>query len=280
MLPDGDLLVVEVRGGNLTRVAPDGSKTVVAALGGGPNGAAIGPDGAAYVVNNGGFPWTERGGLIIPVDDQGSTRPSGFQGGWVDRVDLASGDVTRLMEGFDGHRFIGPNDIVFDADGGLWFTDFGKADHRSMDRGALYHARVDGSGLVQVAAGLLGPNGVGLSPDGRTVYVAESFTGRLLAWEVSGPGEVSGAHRVVAATPGHFDSLAVEAGGNVVVAAISGGLCVVEPDGAYEYRPMPDVMTTNVCFGGPDLTTAFVTLSASGRLVAADWPRPGLPLAF
>src|SRR3546814_4102474 len=54
-LPDGDILVVETSGGRLTRVAPDGSRTTVADTGGGPNGAAIGPDGRCYICNNGGF---------------------------------------------------------------------------------------------------------------------------------------------------------------------------------------------------------------------------------
>ena len=279
-MPDGDVLAVEVRNGRFVRISTDGTIAVVAEPGGGPNGAAIGPDGAAYVVNNGGFPWSERGGMMVPIDAAGSTQPADFEGGWVDRVDLATGATNRLLDGFEGERFLGPNDIVFDADGGFWFTDFGKTRPRSMDRGALYHARADGSDLRRVAPGLLGPNGVGLSPDGTTVYVAESYTGRLLGWDVTAPGEVDGPARVVEATPGHFDSLAVEADGTVVVAAIGGGLCLVRPDGSVETVPMPDAMTTNICFGGPDLRTAFVTLSGSGRLVSLDWPRPGLPLAF
>ena len=121
----------------------------------------------------------------------------------------------------------------------------------------------------------------GLSPAGDLVYVAETYTGRLLAWDVASPGKVESGSTVVEATKGHFDSLAVEAGGNVVVAAIRQGLCVVAPDGSgHEYVPLPDTMTTNVCFTGPDVTTAYATLSRSGRLVSFDWPRPGLRLAF
>jgi gluconolactonase len=56
-MPDGSVLVVEIKGGRLIRVLPDGSKEVAAELGGGPTGAAIGPDGACYVANNGGFHW-------------------------------------------------------------------------------------------------------------------------------------------------------------------------------------------------------------------------------
>jgi gluconolactonase len=72
----------------------------------------------------------------------------------------------------------------------------------------------------------------------------------------------------------------VEANGNICVATlIHGGITVISPEGSrVEHVPMPDLYTTNICFGGPDLRTAYITLSNSGRLVAVDWPRPGLPL--
>ena len=280
VLPDGDVVVVEVRSGLVTRVHPDGTKDLLADVGGGPNGAAIGADGALYVVNNGGFAWSEAHGLVIPLSAEGSSEPPGFSGGWVDRVDPTSGEVTRILDHVDGDHLLGPNDVVVGADGGLWFTDFGKSHRRSMDRGAVYHCRPDGSGARLVAGGLTGPNGIGLSPDGSVLYVAETYTGRLLAWDVTGPGEVEGRPRVVVATPHHFDSLAVEADGTVVVAAISAGLSAVRPDGTIEQYALPDAMTTNLAFGGEDLGTAWVTLSASGRLARVRWPRPGLRLAF
>jgi gluconolactonase len=277
VLPDGDVIVVEVRGGRVTRVHTDGSTSLVADVGGGPNGAAVGPDGALYVVNNGGFSWSEIAGMILPIDETGSNRPPDFTGGWVDRIDLDTGTATRLLDDIDGEPFLGPNDIVFDAHGGFWFTDFGKTGVRTQDRGAVYYAKADGSGLRRAAQGLLGPNGIGLSPDGATVYVAETYTGRLHAWDVTAPGEV-GAHRIVVSTSDHFDSLAVEEDGTVVVAAIQHGLCVIRPDGEVEHVAMPDAMTTNVAFGGHRHHTAWVTLSASGRLAKLDWPRPGLAL--
>ncbi|MCJ7439088.1 MAG: SMP-30/gluconolactonase/LRE family protein [Acidimicrobiia bacterium] len=284
VLADGSFLVVEIRRATLTRVpAGGGTPEVVAELGGGPNGAAIGPDGAAYVVNNGGFLWSKLGDMEIPFElSTMSNQPPDFTGGWVDRVDLATGEHSVLYRECDGLTFLGPNDIVFDADGGFWFTDFGKTRPREADRGSLYYATADGSHIVQAARGLYGPNGVGLSPAGDRVYVAESFSGRLLAWDVTGPGQVaSPMATVVEATKGHFDSLAVEADGAVVVAAIGQGLCVVQADGSgHEYVPIPDRFTTNVAFGGEDRRTAFVTLSGSGRLVAVDWPRPGLGLAY
>ncbi len=281
-MPDGSVVLTEIRRGTLSRAGADGKVEVVAELGGGPNGAAIGPDGACYVVNNGGFLWSELEGMLIPFDLKTMTNePPDFAGGWVERVDLETGEHDVLYKECDGKIFRGPNDIVFDTAGGFWFTDFGKSRADDTDRGGLYYAKPDGSSVVQAARGLLGPNGVGLSPAGDRVYVAESYTGRLNAWDIESPGVLkSPMATVVEATKGHFDSLAVEEGGVVVVAAIGEGLCVVQPGGGHEYVPCPDRFTTNVCFGGDDRKTAFVTLSGAGTLIAMDWPRPGLKLAY
>lgn len=284
---DGSVLVVQIKSGLLSRVLPDGETHTVADLGGGPNGAAIGPDGAAYVCNNGGMRFSEMGDWDLPMDlVTGSNEPDDFAGGWIERVDLETGASTVLYRECNGHPLRGPNDIVFDARGNLWFTDFGKTGERQQDRGGLYYAAADGSSIVEAAYGMLGPNGVGLSPEGDRVYVAETYTGRLLAWDLD-PGGVppdttgpTHGGTVVAATEGHLDSLAVEADGTVVVAALTHGLLVVRPDGSHHHVPMPDPMITNICFGGDDLRTVYVTMSAEGRLVAADWPRPGLALAY
>ena len=62
---------------------------------------------------------------------------------------------------------------------------------------------------------------------------------------------------------------------------INGGISVVSPDGArIDHVPLPDYYTTNICFGGPELRTAYITLLQSGRLLTMDWPRPGLALNF
>ena len=132
---------------------------------------------------------------------------------------------------------------------------------------------------------------VGLSPDDARLYVAETHTGRLWAFDLEAPGVVTrrrypspNGGELVAGLPGYqlFDSLALEAGGKVCVATLfNGGITLISPDGRdIEHLPLPDDYTTNLCFGGPDLRTAYVTLSSSGQLVALEWPRPGLALNF
>jgi gluconolactonase len=284
-LADGSVLVVEIKGGRLIRVLPDGQKEVVAELGGGPNGAAIGPDGACYVCNNGGFNWiTESDGYMRPHG-----RWDGYTGGSIQRVDLASGSVRTLYDNCDGEPIKGPNDIVFDASGNFWFTDHGKAYDRLMDRGALYYAAADGSSIREVAFPFITPNGVGLSPDESMLYVSETETGRLWSFPILGPGELAkepwpspNGGKFVGGPQGYqrFDSMAVEAGGNICVASlVHGGISVFAPDGELiEFHEAPEGYCTNIAFGGEDMRTAYITLSGTGRLVAVNWPRPGLKL--
>src|SRR3989442_10410877 len=107
-LGDGGVLVVEIKRGTLTRVAPDGRQTIVATTGGGPNGAAIGPDGLVYVCNNGGFEWHDVGGLLVP----GNQAPD-YSGGRIQRVDLPTGKVEDLYTRGDGPAPPGPDPHPF-----------------------------------------------------------------------------------------------------------------------------------------------------------------------
>jgi len=284
-MADGSVLVVEIEGARLTRVLPDGTKQTVAELGGGPNGAAIGPDGACYVCNNGGFNWiTEGDGFLRPHG-----RADSYVKGGIQRVDLATSKAEWLYTECNGNPITGPNDIVFDSDGGMWFTDHGKSYDRLMDRGAIYYARIDGSEITEAAFPMITANGVGLSPDGGTLYATETETGRLWAWPILGPGKLGkepwpspNGGRMIGGPQGYqrFDSLAVEAVGNICVASlVFGGISVFSPQGGLlEWYEADEPYCTNIAFGGPDMRTAYITLSGYGRLVAADWPRPGLVL--
>ena len=285
-MADGSVIVVEIARGSLSRVQPDGSIDVVADCGGGPNSAAVGPDGAMYITNNGGcFEFIDLGSMLLP----GPVPPS-WAGGSIQRVDLDSGEVTTLYTECDGRPLRAPNDLVFDSTGGFWFTDHGVRLERSSDLTGVFYAQPDGSSITEVIFPLEAPNGVGLSPDERVLYVAETHTGRVYRWDVPSPGTVTpgfpmngGGALLHGAGGGHlYDSMAIDGEGYVCVATLSaGGITVISPDGTdVTHHPTGDVITTNICFGGEGLHTAYVTLSSTGRLVSTPWPRPGLRLRY
>ncbi len=284
-MPDGDVLVAEIMGMRLKRISPHGEVKTIANLGGGPNGAAIGPDGHCYVCNNGGFEWRTDDGFSRPTG-----APSDYTGGYIQRVNIETGKVETLYAECEGVRLHGPNDIVFDKQGGFWFTDFGKKHDDRLMWGAVYYARTDGGFIRRAADHLLTANGIGLSADGRTLYVAETETSRLWSYPVLGPGELGkkpwpspNGGTLVYGAPGYrrYDSLALEADGNICVATlVDGGISVISPAGELiEFHEAPEGYCTNICFGGPDMRTAFITLSGYGQLFAAQWPRPGQRLA-
>ncbi|MFL5294862.1 MAG: SMP-30/gluconolactonase/LRE family protein [Phenylobacterium sp.] len=283
-MADGSVILTEIKGQRLTRVTPDGRKETVVETGGGPNGAAIGPDGAIWITNNGGsFEWLEVQGLCIP----GPT-PASHTGGMIQRYDVSNGALTTVYDACDGKRLIGPNDIVFDRQGGFWFTDHGCSTPEGRKFGAVCYARTDGSLISRQRDHIISPNGIGLSPDETVVYVADTNLGRLWAFDVAetgvlapGPGFAPG--RVVCNLQDYqlLDSLAVEAGGKVCVATIiNGGITAFDPDGSTEHFAFPDILCTNICFGGADMRDAWVTASSTGKLYKCRWPRPGLKLNF
>ena len=284
-MPDGSVILVEIERRTLSRVTSNGKVQAIATLGGGPNGAAPGPGGKIYVTNNGGLKFVERPGRVFPVG-----QADDYVSGSIQVVDPVSGKVETLYDTCDGRRLRGPNDLVFDRAGGFWFTDLGKTRERDADRGAVYYAKADGSSIREAIFPLERPNGIGLSPAERTLYVVETPTARCWAFALSAPGQIQSANgtyrgekgRVVTGLGGYqmFDSLAVDSEGHVAVATlITGAVSDIWPDGSrVDQYTLPDMMVTNVCFGGRELRTAFATLSMGGTLVSFEWPRPGLPL--
>jgi gluconolactonase len=285
-LEDGSILVVELHGRRLIRIAPNREKTDIAHFTGSPNGAAMGPDGKCYITNNGGLAFS-------PFPE--GLRPGGqaidYSGGRIERVDLDTGVVECLYDRVGDHLLRGPNDLVFDRTGNFWFTDSGKGRHRDLDRGGVYYAAADGSEIHEVIYPLLTPNGIGLSQDEKLLYVAETQTGRVWQFDIAAPGRIEPAAwpsphggKLLANLGGYnlCDSLAIDGAGNVCVATImNGGISVVSPDGQrIDQVSLPDTYVTNICFGGEDLRTAYVTLSQTGQLVSMQWPHPGLALNF
>lgn len=284
-MPDGSVALVEIEARRITRVAAGGAKTAIATVAGAPNGLALGPGGMLYVCNNGGFSWHEEPGMLRPTGQSPD-----YSGGRVERVDPATGAVETLIRAVDGRPLRGPNDLMFDGHGGFWFSDLGKVRARDRDHGGAYWASADGAQVTEAAFPVFGgANGIGISPDGRRLYVAETETGRLWAWDVEAPGRLkkeawpsSNGGRVLCQFPGYrrLDSLAIAASGNIVVATlVSGEITTVSPAGEIlRVVKMPERMPTNICFGGSDMRTAFITLSTTGRLAAMAWDEPGFRL--
>jgi gluconolactonase len=282
-MPDGSVILTELFASRLTRVAPDGTKTTVAEINGSPNGLAVGPDGALYLCNNGNaFTPLNMGGLLYP----GPFDESKYIGGRIQRVDIATGTVSDLYTHCGETQLRAPNDIVFDKHGGFYFTDHGTRSERSADRTGIYYAKPDGSFIEEVAFPTDGPNGIGLSPDEKTVYWAETHTGRVYQRAITSPGKLvpPDASTVLCGLPGYqlLDSLAVDGDGNICVATIvNGGITVISPQGeVLQHIAVDDRITTNICFGGPDYQTAYITASSTGRLLAMKWPYKGLKLNY
>lgn len=292
-LADGSVLVVEMKSGLLTQVFPNGKRAVMAELGGGPSGAALGPDGCVYICNSGGFSWqVDQDGLWTP-----GYQTTHYTGGSIQRVDLTRGQVETLYTECHGRPLRAPSSLVFDRYGGFWFTDAGVLRPRERDRTGIYYATPDGSCITEAFFPLDSPSGIGLSPDGAHLYVAETFGGRVWEWNIDGPGEIQGAAgedvpfragppgaRLIACARTYqlFGGLALDSAGNVCLGtSVLGGITIVEPNGwAIEFIRTPDPCTTGLCFGGVNMRTIYVTLSATGRLAAFEWLRPGLKLHY
>ena len=289
VLPDGSVVIVEIAAGRVTRVWGDGKTETVAVTGGGPNGAALGPDGALYVCNSGAL--DPHLGCHLAEGPEAVGR--------IERVDLSTGKVDRLYERCGEMDLGAPNDLVFDATGGIWFTDFGKIRPRHWGKSGLFYCRPDGSSISLAFSaavngrgfGAISYNGVGLSPDGSTVYVADTRSTRVIGFALIAPGELApgkglrGApDRTLATVTGDvgLDSLAVTASGKLCIGTLwTGGITVVDPaTGVTEYVPLPDELVTNIAFGGEGFQTAYITLSATGKLIRMRWPEPGLKLHF
>lgn len=292
-LADGRLLFADVGAGNLKLLDPvSGNVTIFATTGGGPNGIAVGPDGCFYVCNNGGlsFKKTSEGhNVFVP----GSHGPNPIQA-CIQRVS-PDGGVEIVYTHCGDNPLVAPNDLVFDDQGGFFFTDSGHPKGRLADLGGIYYARADGSMISELIhdpgphAPPTQPNGCGLSPDGKRLYVAESGPCRLWSWNVIGSGVIDleysdggfNGSSLVYDEPrlAIFDSLAIDSEGFICVGTLlTGGISVITPDGhldAFVQFPEVEPFPTNICFGGADMKTAYVTASGTGKIFQVEWPRPG-----
>jgi gluconolactonase len=277
-MKDGSVLFVQIEAKQVSRLSPNGKVEMLAQLDGGPNSLCVGPDGAVYIANNGGrFSFAVRGGFNSP-----GAPPPGFNGGGlIQRLDLKTRKVTTVYDSLDGHPLTAPDDLIFDKQGGLWITELGLR----PGTGAIYYAPKLGAPLTVARAGMTGPNGIGISPDGAFLHVSMGTS--LYAFDIDGPGKLAtGTYLDGFQAPLHefsgADSLKIQADGKVCVCSLfrPGGITVADRAGHTEFFGFPDRFVCNLAFGGKDMRDCWLMLSGLGKIARVRWPAPGQTPAF
>lgn len=287
---DDSVLVSEMAAGRITRVGTDGSTSLHAHTGGGPNGLGQLPDGRVIVCQNGGstfgvrpWPLAVPGGVPVflptgPLDEPLTPQLQ------IVSADGAVSTLTTTFVATDGRTLpLGrPSDVCVDRHGGFYVTDAGAThDRRRQITGVLYGTLDEP--LREILYPLEMPNGVALSPDGERLYVAETRTRRLWELTLDEPGTI-GRARTLATVPsggpldfGGADGVCVDDDGLIVVATIgAGGATVFDPGGRLLGEiPADDPITTNVAVANSG-SRLYMTLASSGRLLAVDRWRDAL----
>ncbi len=249
----GNLYVTDIPWGRIFRIDPQGAWTLVAEYDGEPNG----------------MKFLDAGTLLI----------TDYKNGLM-RLDVASGTVTPYLQRRNSERFKGVNDLIFDSQGNLYFTDQGQSGLHEPS-GRLYRLRPNGQ-LDLLLANVPSPNGVALSPDERVLYLA--VTRGNCVWRVPllPDGSVAKVSQFFTSYgPSGPDGLAVDAEGRVLVANPGLGYVWVlngRAEPVQVLRGAPGSSTTNLAFGGADRRALYVTDSTHGRILRAAMDAPGLPL--
>ena len=189
------------------------------------------------------------------MDAQGRLYSCEYKARRVTRTDKA-GKIEVLAERFEGKRFNAPNDIVVRRDGHVYFTDplFTPLDQREIDFYGVYHITPAGQ-IEAIARMTTRPNGIALSPDGRTLYVANTDERNVRAYDVDAGGKASN-ERVLATLDAGPDGMRVDAKGNLYVAA--GGVQIYSPTGARLGKIAVPVNPRNIAFGDADMKTLYI----------------------
>lgn len=243
-----NLFVVNVDTGDISKISPKGQVKIFVNTGGAPNGAAFHPNGDLYVA--------DRAKGIIGISPKG--------------------DIRVVVDNYRGKKLNGPNDLVFDTRGNLYFTD----PHGSSAEdpfGCVYRISSNGE-MACLASGLAFPNGLVLSLDGKYLFVAITRKNRILRYVFDPPvrsylfSQLSGGWGP--------DGIAFDVAGNLYVAHYGGGdVLIVNPKGEIMERvPIGGLYPTNVAFGGPDNKTLYVTEVETGSVCCFNADHPGFPL--
>ena len=240
----GELFVVNIPSGEITRIAPDGACSLFVQTGGKPNGAAFHANGELWVADCGLR-------AIIAVSPQG--------------------EIRTVADRCGADEFRGPNDLVFDRAGNVYFTDpAGSSVENPI--GCVYCVTARGE-VRRVTGGLAYPNGIALSADERKLYVVETYTHSVWEYPLQAAGEV-GERRLYGRLEGGTgpDGMAFDEHGVLYVANFgAGNIAVFEPGGGTpRYLPAGDERPTNVAFGGPQGTTLYITGAADNKVLKVE----------
>jgi gluconolactonase len=251
---DGALYFVNWLSSSINRLGADGVVTELVNTGGIPAGLAFHRDGTLYCADEG-----ERIHGVIRIAP--------------DRTFHA------VVDSFEGKALNGANDLVFDRNGVLYFSDpWGS----SLDRpiGAFYRAFPDGR-LERLDADLAFPNGVALDPSESAVYLAETYRNQILRYALGRDGSVGKpvVYARLAYPPGP-DGMAFDAAGNLYVAHYGAGTVdVFDADGWPRERiPVPGQRVTNLAFGGPSRDELVITECETAAVYRTKLGEPGLAL--
>lgn len=250
---DGHLWVTDIPYGRIFRISMQGEWDLVVEYDGEPNGMKR--------LANGDFLITDyRNGLM--------------------RLDTRSGSVTPFLERRNSERFRGVNDLTFDSHGNLYFTDQGQTGLHDPT-GRVYRLAPDGK-LDVLLDNAPSPNGVVLSPDEKVLFVAMTRANSVWRVPLQPDGSVSKVGQFFTSYgPSGPDGLAMRTDGHLLVANPGLGYVWVlnhraEP---VEVIRSPDgASLTNLCFGGADRTTLFMTESTTGTILCADMSAGGAPV--
>ena len=250
---NGNLHFVNWSSSSIVCVTPDGVAGEFFNTGGIPAGLAFHRDGSLYVADEGD-------------DIHGILR-------------IAGGQATILANSYDGEALNGANDLVFDRNGVLYFSDPWRS---SLEHpiGGFYRLYPAGT-LERIDQGLAFPNGVALNPAEDAVYLAETYRNRILRYPIGSDGRI-GPREEFSQLPGDHgpDGMAFDEAGNLYVAHYGGGkVAVFSPAGELtEEIRIPGAHVTNVAFGGPDRKTLYVTDVQTASVYRTRVDIPGLAL--